>query len=68
MTGSTKTGLTVILQRDSWRNMVTYAGATLELNFADLDLDYLASSRHFHLSSFYLQRGLQSHVVTFFEN
>ena len=63
MTGSTKTGLTVILQRDSWRNMVTYAGATLELNFADLDLDYLASSRHFHLSSFYLQRGLQSHVA-----
>ncbi len=63
MTGSTKTGLTVILQRDSWRNMVTYAGATWELNFADLDLDYLASSRHFHLSSFYLQRGLQSHVA-----
>jgi len=66
MTGSTKTGLTVILQRDSWRNMVTYAGATLELNFADLDLDYLASSRHFHLSSFYLQRGLQSHVAKLF--
>ena len=66
MTGSTRTGLTVILQRDSWRNMVTYAGATLELNFADLDLDYLASSRHFHLSSFYLQRGLQSHVVKLF--
>ena len=66
MTGSTKTGLTVILQRDSWRNMVTYAGATWELNFADLDLDYLASSRHFHLSSFYLQRGLQSHVAKLF--
>ena len=66
MTGSTRTGLTVILQRDSWRNMVTYAGATLELNFADLDLDYLASSRHFHLSSFYLQRGLQSHVAKLF--
>jgi len=66
MTGSTKTGLTVILQRDSWRNMVTYAGATLELNFAYLDLDYLASSRHFHLSSFYLQRGLQSHVAKLF--
>ena len=66
MTGSTRTGLTVILQRDSWRNMVTYAGATLELNFADLDLDYLASSRHFHLSSLYLQRGLQSHVAKLF--
>ena len=66
MTGSTRTGLTVSLQRDSWRNMVTYAGATLELNFADLDLDYLASSRHFHLSSFYLQRGLQSHVAKLF--
>jgi sugar/nucleoside kinase (ribokinase family) len=60
--GAVKTGLTVVLQRDAWRNMVTYSGTIAELNWDDLDLDYLADSRHFHLSSFYLQRGLRPRV------
>jgi sugar/nucleoside kinase (ribokinase family) len=64
---TTKTGLTVILQREAWRNMVTYLGATCELSFADLDLAYLADSRHFHLSSFYLQRGLQPRIAELFK-
>src|SRR2546423_3508484 len=59
VTGSTKTGLTVILQRDGWRNILTYAGTIFELTLADLDFDYPASSRHFHFSSLYLQRGLR---------
>lgn len=67
VTGTTKTGLTVILQRERWRNMVTYAGTIFELSFEDLDLEYLADSRHFHLSSFYLQRGLQSRVGELFQ-
>lgn len=66
-TGATKTGLTVILQRERWRNMVTYPGTIFDLSFEDLDLEYLADSRHFHLSSFYLQRGLQSRVVELFQ-
>jgi sugar/nucleoside kinase (ribokinase family) len=66
-TGATKTGLTVILQRERWRNMVTYAGTIFELSFQDLDLEYLADSRHFHLSSFYLQRGLQNRVGELFQ-
>lgn len=65
--GTTKTGLTVILQREAWRNMVTYSGTIAELCFEDLDLAYLADSRHFHFSSFYLQRGLQSRVGELFE-
>ncbi len=60
--GAVKTGLTVILQREAWRNMVTYSGTIAELVWDDLDLDYLANSRHFHLSSFYLQRGLRPRV------
>ena len=64
--GSTKTGLTVILQRDGWRNILTYAGTIFELTFDDLDFDYLASSRHFHFSSFYLQRGLRPQVPDLF--
>jgi len=57
-----KTGLTVIMQRDSWRNMLTYSGTIADLRIENLDLDYLSSARHFHLSSFYLQRGLQPNV------
>jgi sugar/nucleoside kinase (ribokinase family) len=57
-----KTGLTVILQRDGWRNILTYPGTIFDLRMDDLDLDYLSSSRHFHLSSFYLQKTLRPHL------
>ena len=40
--GAVKTGLTVILQREAWRNMVTYSGTIAELVWDDLDLDYLS--------------------------
>src|SRR5260370_13369443 len=61
--GATRTGFTVILQRDAWRNMVTYSGTIAELCWEDLDLDYLIDSRHFHLSSYYLQRALRPRVL-----
>jgi sugar/nucleoside kinase (ribokinase family) len=61
-----KTGITIILQRNAWRNMVTYSGTIAELVWDDLDLDYLADSRHFHLSSFYLQSGLRPRVPELF--
>jgi sugar/nucleoside kinase (ribokinase family) len=57
-----KTGLTVILQRDAGRNILTYPGTISDLHLEDLDLDYLASSRHFHLSSFFLQKSLRPRV------
>lgn len=64
---STATGLTVILHHEAWRNILTYPGTIAELNWQDLDLDYLADSRHFHLSSYYLQRGLRPHVAELFQ-
>jgi len=66
-TGATKTGLTVLLQRAGWRNILTYPGTIFELMFEDLDISYLADARHFHLSSFYLQRGLQPRVIELFK-
>jgi sugar/nucleoside kinase (ribokinase family) len=60
--GPAKTGLTVILQRDGGRNILTYPGTISDLRLEDLDLDYLSSSRHFHLSSFYLQTNLRPRV------
>jgi sugar/nucleoside kinase (ribokinase family) len=65
--GGSNTGLTVILQHPGWRNILTYAGTIVELTFEDLDLDYLGDARHFHLSSFYLQRGLRPRVMDLFK-
>jgi len=39
-----KTGITVILQRERWRNMVTDAGTIAELAWDDLDFDCLTDS------------------------
>ena len=65
--GSTTTGLTVILHHEAWRNILTYAGTIAETCWEDLDLDYLADSRHFHFSSYYLQRGLRPRVGELFQ-
>jgi sugar/nucleoside kinase (ribokinase family) len=64
--GPVKTGLTVILQRAVWRNMVTYAGTIADLTWDDLDFEYLTDSRHFHFSSYYLQSGLRPRVPELF--
>jgi sugar/nucleoside kinase (ribokinase family) len=66
MEGAVGTGITVILQREHWRNMVTYSGTIAELAWDELDLDYLKNSRHFHLSSFYLQRKLRERIPELF--
>ena len=65
---SVGTGLSVILQRDGWRNILTYAGAISRLSWADLDLDYLSAARHFHLSSYYLQSSLRPTVPELFRH
>src|SRR5271170_2332817 len=63
---ASQTGLTVILQHEPRRNILTYSGTIAELALADLDIDYLCDARHFHLSSFYLQSGLRPHVPELF--
>jgi sugar/nucleoside kinase (ribokinase family) len=57
-----RTGVTVHLQHKELRHMFTYAGATFQLTFDSLDLGYLSDSRHFHMSSYYLQRALTSRI------
>lgn len=66
VTGPSTTGLTVILHHDSWRNILTYMGTIAELTWDDLDLNYLADARHFHLSSYYLHRALRPRVGELF--
>jgi sugar/nucleoside kinase (ribokinase family) len=64
--GPVTTGLTVILPHTHSRNILTYPGTMSEMNFADLDLEFLASARHFHLSSFFLHRALQPRIADLF--
>ena len=66
--GSTTTGLTVILHHEAWRNILTYSGTIAETSWQHLDPDYLADSRHFHLSSYYLQKALRPRVAELFHH
>lgn len=54
-----KTGVTLLLPHGKTRHILTYPGVMAEMTVADLDVEYLASSRHFHLSSLFLQSALQ---------
>lgn len=65
-TANTQTGLSVILQHGTWRNILTYPGTIFDLSLKDINLDYISNSRHFHLSSFYLQRGLRASLPDLF--
>lgn len=60
------TGVTVILPLGKERQILTYLGTTLDLQFAHLDLNHLHSASHFHLSSFFLLRGLRLRIPELF--
>jgi sugar/nucleoside kinase (ribokinase family) len=61
------TGVTLLLPHVRRRHILTYLGAMAEMTVADLDLAYLTSSRHFHLSSLFLQTGLQPGLPKLFD-
>jgi sugar/nucleoside kinase (ribokinase family) len=52
------TGLSVHLIRDDDRAIITNPGTIPELRSQDIDADLLASARHVHVSSYFLQSGL----------
>jgi len=54
------TGVTILLPHGDERHILTFPGTIAELTVADLNFDFLVQARHFHLSSLYLQRGLQA--------
>lgn len=58
-TTGTKTGVTFLLNHQGERHILTYPGTMFEMVGPDLDLEYLSSARHFHLSALFLHRGLQ---------
>jgi sugar/nucleoside kinase (ribokinase family) len=60
------TGITLILPLTTTRRILTYPGTMFEMGIEDLDLDYLASARHFHLSSLFLHRKLSPDIPGLF--
>jgi sugar/nucleoside kinase (ribokinase family) len=61
------TGVTILLPHGSRRHILTSPGAISGITLDDLDVGYLSSARHFHLSSFFLQTGLQSDLPSLFK-
>ena len=61
------TGITLILPLPTSRRTLTYPGAMFEMGIEDLDLDYLATAHHFHLSSLFLHRKLSPDIPWLFK-
>jgi sugar/nucleoside kinase (ribokinase family) len=60
------TGLTMILPHPESRHILTYPGCMAEMTLEHLDFDYLTSARHFHLSSYFLHRGMIPQIPELF--
>ncbi|HEY1263217.1 MAG TPA: carbohydrate kinase family protein [Terriglobales bacterium] len=65
-TGRTSTGLTVVLPQRQQRYILTYPGTMFELQYSDIDLGYVRSARHLHISSFFLHRALRPRILDLF--
>ena len=65
-TSKTSTGLTVVLPHAHDRYMLTYPGTMFEMQYSDIDMDYVLGARHLHLSSFFLHRALRPRIPDLF--
>jgi sugar/nucleoside kinase (ribokinase family) len=61
------TGLTVILQRDGDRAIVTHLGSIGTLRGEHLDLRVIGRARHVHVGSYFLLDGLRDELPGLFE-
>jgi sugar/nucleoside kinase (ribokinase family) len=64
----TGTGVTILLPHGPERHILTYPGVMADMTVADLDLSYLISARHFHLSSLFLQTALHPGLPELFDH
>ena len=63
-----QTGLTVILTKGAQRYILTYPGTMSVVRYEDLDLEYVCRAKHFHLSSYFLQRALRPKMADLFHH
>jgi sugar/nucleoside kinase (ribokinase family) len=60
------TGLSVILPQRKQRYILTYPGTMYDMSEKDLDLNYVFSAKHLHVSSYFLQKGLRASLIDVF--
>lgn len=53
-----QTGVTVLLHHGDRRHILSYLGVMAQMTAADIDFSFISSSRHFHISSLFLQKSL----------
>jgi sugar/nucleoside kinase (ribokinase family) len=63
----TATGVTLVLPHGTPRHILTYPGTMAALRLRDLDIDYLKSAKHFHLSSLFLLHALEPDLPALFK-
>src|ERR1700730_4144857 len=63
----TATGVTLVLPHGTPRHILTYPGTMAALRLCDLDIDYLKSAKHFHLSSLFLLHALEPDLPALFK-
>lgn len=65
--GGPSTGLTIVLAQAGDRFILTYPGTMSAFSFEDIDLDYVFSARHLHLSSYFLHPALRPRIPELFQ-
>lgn len=60
-------GVTVVVNHGTVRHILSYLGTSAELARHHLDLDYLCSAKHFHLSSLFLLKSLRPDLPDLFK-
>jgi sugar/nucleoside kinase (ribokinase family) len=63
----TATGVTLVLPHGTPRHILTYPGTMATMRLGDLDIDYLKSAKHFHLSSLFLLHALEPDLPSLFK-
>jgi sugar/nucleoside kinase (ribokinase family) len=61
------TGVTLVLPHGIPRHILTYPGTMSTMRLGDLDIDYLKSAKHFHLSSLFLLPALEPDLPALFK-
>jgi sugar/nucleoside kinase (ribokinase family) len=62
-----KTGICVSISFPENYAMASYAGVRETLTLSDVNMDYISKARHLHMSSYYLQTGMQERCAELFK-
>ncbi len=62
-----KTGLSVIINNESDRAILTYLGAISELKFDEVNLEIINNARHLHLGSYFMLKILRPDIDKLFK-